>query len=180
VTPSTSAALFRRGVILETLTLVWNVVGVGVVAVAAIRAHSVALAGFGLDSLIEIFASLVVIWQLTGVNKAREQRALRLIGIAFLALAVYILAQLIVTFVSQTHPAPSTLGLLWLGATLLAMLALSYGKTVTGRRLDNPVLTTEARVTLIDAYLAAAVLLVPHLSCWAGRVQTEAPEGGSA
>jgi divalent metal cation (Fe/Co/Zn/Cd) transporter len=159
VTPSTSTALLRRGLTLEALTLAWNVVGVGVVAVAAIRAHSVALAGFGLDSLIEIFASLVVIWQLTGANKDREQRALRLIGYAFFALALYILAQLLVTVLTQTHPAPSTLGIAWLGATLLAKLGLAYSKRITGRRLGNPVLTTEAHVTLIDAYLAAAVLL---------------------
>jgi hypothetical protein len=56
--------LLQRGLLLEYLTLGWNVVGTGVVVAAAVAAHSVALAGFGLDSLIEIFASLVVVWQL--------------------------------------------------------------------------------------------------------------------
>lgn len=76
----------RRGVALAYLTLAWNVLGVGVVGWAAVRAESPALAGFGLDSLIEIFAS-VVVWHLTGPGQTHENRALRLIGAAFLALA---------------------------------------------------------------------------------------------
>jgi hypothetical protein len=85
--------LLRRGLLLEYITLSWNVVGAVVVIIAAFTAHSVALAGFGLDSLIEIGASTVVIWQLRGIHDQREQRALRLIAVAFFALAVYILGQ---------------------------------------------------------------------------------------
>ncbi|BAS16413.1 conserved hypothetical protein [Arthrobacter sp. Hiyo8] len=64
--------LLRRGLRLEYATLGWNVVGLGVLAAAAIQAGSPALAGFGLDSLIEIFASIVVVWQLKGAHKERE------------------------------------------------------------------------------------------------------------
>src|SRR5215469_10926863 len=92
-----SAALLKRGLLLEYTTLGWNVVGVVLVLAAAYAARSVALAGFGLDSLIEIFASVVVIWQLTWVNLQRERIALRLIGSAFIALVLYIVAQLLVT-----------------------------------------------------------------------------------
>jgi hypothetical protein len=67
--------LLSRGLRLEYATLAWNVVGVGILVVAALQARSIALAGFGLDSLIEIFASLVVVWQLTGASEAREERA---------------------------------------------------------------------------------------------------------
>jgi hypothetical protein len=78
--------LLRRGLLLEYTTLGWNVVGTTVVIAAAIRARSVALAGFGLDSLIEIFASVIVVWQLTGAaDRDRERRALRLISFAFFA-----------------------------------------------------------------------------------------------
>ncbi len=63
------AQLIRRGLLLEYLTLGWNVVGVIIVVAAAYMARSVALAGFGLDSLIEIFASIIVVWQLLGVNQ---------------------------------------------------------------------------------------------------------------
>ncbi len=150
--------LVRRGLALEYATLSWNVVGCVIVIAAAIVARSVALAGFGLDSVIEIFASVVVVWQLTGASVARERRALRLIGIAFFLLALYILGQFAYTLITRTRPDTSALGIGWLAATLIAMLLLAYGKRVTGRALGNPVLMTEGHVTLIDALLAAAVL----------------------
>lgn len=150
--------MLRRGLRLEYATLTWNVVGTAIVVRAALGARSVALAGFGLDSLIEIFASVVVVWQLTGQDPERERRALHMIGYAFFALAVYVVGQGVATFVARIHPAPSSLGIVWLGVTFLAMLALSYGKRVTGAQLGNAVLITEARVTLIDAVLAGAVL----------------------
>lgn len=154
----TRTTLLRRGLFLEYITLSWNVVGTIIVVAAAFAARSVALAGFGLDSLIEIFASLVVVWQLTGVDRGRERHALRLIAGAFFALAAYILAQEIFSLLADIRPDTSVGGIVWLAATLLAMLGLSWGKRITGTQLGNPVLTTEARVTLVDAYLAAAVL----------------------
>ncbi|EPY93299.1 hypothetical protein [Streptomyces noursei] len=84
-------ALLRRDFALEYTTLAWNVIGIVVLAIAAIAARSVALAGFGLDSLIEIGASTVVIWELSGTGEARQRRALRLIGVGFAALALYLL-----------------------------------------------------------------------------------------
>ena len=67
-------ALLRRGFALEYTTLGWNVIGIVVLAIAAISARSVALAGFALDSLIEIGASTVVIWELSGTGKQRQRR----------------------------------------------------------------------------------------------------------
>ena len=161
---SAPAALLLRGLRLEYVTLGWNVIGVVVVGVAAVTARSVALAGFGLDSLIEIFASVVVVWELTGAPADREARALRLIGGAFFALAIYILAQATYTVLAGIRPRTSSLGILWLAVTVVAMLALAWGKRATGRQLGNPVLTKESYVTLIDALLAGAVLagLVIH------------------
>ena len=101
----TSRILLRRGMMLEYATLAWNVVGVVVLAVAAIAAGSVALAGFGVDSLIEIVASAVVVWQLKGEEGSdRERRALRIIAVAFVLLAIYIAVQTAVTFTSGTRP----------------------------------------------------------------------------
>jgi divalent metal cation (Fe/Co/Zn/Cd) transporter len=154
-----TAALIKRGLLLEYLTLGWNVVGVVIVVLAALAARSVALAGFGLDSLIEIFASVVVVWQLTGIHQKRERLALRLIGIAFILLVLYILVQLTVVLLTGTHAVTSVGGIVWMAATFLAMLGLALGKRITGRQLQNEVLLTEGRVTLVDAYLAGSVLL---------------------
>jgi divalent metal cation (Fe/Co/Zn/Cd) transporter len=153
------AALLRRGRLLEAATLAWNVVGIVVLAVAALRAGSVALAGFGLDSLIEIGASTVVLWELAGTGEARQRRALRLIGVAFAALAAYLLVQTGIVFVTGYHPRHSALGIAWTALTAVAMFGLAFGKRRTGQALDNPVLTAESRVTVIDGLLACAVLL---------------------
>lgn len=162
------AGLLRRGLNLEYITLGWNVVGMIVVGVAALQAGSVALAGFGLDSLIEIFASVVVVWHLTESKGHNEKLALRLIGAAFLALAAYVVVQTGYLFIAGGRPAPSVLGIVWLGVTVLAMLLLAWGKRATGRRLDNAVLIAESRVTVIDAYLAGAVLIGVALNALLG------------
>jgi divalent metal cation (Fe/Co/Zn/Cd) transporter len=139
-------ALLRRGFALEYVTLAWNVAGIVVLAVAAISARSVALAGFGLDSLIEIGASTVVIWELSGTGEARQRRGLRLIGYAFAALAAYLLVQSTVVLACGYHPRHSVAGIVWTALTAAVMFALAAGKARTGRALDNPVLRTEGRV----------------------------------
>jgi divalent metal cation (Fe/Co/Zn/Cd) transporter len=151
--------LLRRGFLLEYATLAWNVAGIAVLAFAAIAARSVALAGFALDSLIEIGASIVVIWELSGTGEDRQRRGLRLIGYAFAALAAYLLVQSTVVLATGYHPHHSVPGIIWTAVTAAVMFALAAGKARTGRALDNPVLRTEGRVTLIDGILATAVLL---------------------
>jgi divalent metal cation (Fe/Co/Zn/Cd) transporter len=161
-------ALLRRGFALEYATLGWNVVGILVLAYAAASARSVALAGFGLDSLIEIGASTVVIWELSGTGEDRRRRALRLIGVSFALLALYLLVQSTWVLATGFRPRHSALGIGWTASTAVAMFALARGKTRTGAALGNPVLATEGRVTLIDGLLAAAVLLGLVLNTTAG------------
>jgi divalent metal cation (Fe/Co/Zn/Cd) transporter len=151
--------LLRRGLALEYATLIWNVAGIVVLAIAAITARSVALAGFGLDSLIEIGASTVVVWELSGTGEDRQRRGLRLIGYGFAALALYLLAQSTVVLTTAYHPRHSVLGIIWTAVTAAVMFTLAWGKARTGQTLDNPVLRTEGRVTMIDGVLAVAVLL---------------------
>ena len=150
--------LLRRGFRLEYTTLAWNVVGIVVLAISAWAARSVALAGFGLDSLIEIGASTVVIWELSGSGEVRRRRALRLIAIAFLALGLYLLVQSTVVLVAGFRPHHSPAGIVWTAITAAVMFTLAWGKARTGTALANPVLRTEGRVTLIDGILATAVL----------------------
>ena len=169
--PATSASTARfhdRGVRLERITLGWNIVGVVVLAISATRASSVALAGFGLDSLIEIGASTVVLWELSGTGEARQRRALRLIGTAFIALAIYLLAQSSIALIAGHHATQSTLGVVWTATTATVMFALASGKTRAGRALSNPVLTTEGKVTYIDGVLAVAVLVGISLNAAVG------------
>ena len=152
-------ALLRRGFALEYVTLSWNVAGIVVLAFAAVAARSVALAGFGLDSLIEIGASTIVIWELSGTGADRQRAGLRLIGYAFAALAVYLLVQSSVVLATGYRPRHSVPGIAWTAATAVVMFLLAAGKARTGRALGNPVLRTEGRVTMIDGVLAVAVLL---------------------
>ncbi len=85
--------------------------------------------------------------------------ALRLIGSAFLLQAVYVMFQSVNVLFSQAIPQSSIVGIIWQPLTFIVMLSLATGKAYTGKKLDNVILKTEARVTLIDAYLAASVLI---------------------
>ncbi|MET9048306.1 cation transporter [Streptomyces sp. NPDC004362] len=174
---ATRQRLVRRGFALEYATLGWNVIGIVVLAVAAIAARSVALAGFGLDSLIEIGASIVVIWELSGSGEDRQRRGLKLIGVGFALLAVYLLAQSTWGLATGFRPHHSPLGIGWTAVTAAVMFALAAGKARTGTALDNPVLQTEGRVTLIDGLLAAAVLLGLLLNSLAGLWWADAAAG---
>ena len=89
--PDTSA-LLRRGLRLEYVTIGWNLIEAFVAIGFGLAAGSIALVGFGFDSLIEVFAASVVIWELRGVGEHRERRALRLIAISFFVLAAYVLS----------------------------------------------------------------------------------------
>jgi divalent metal cation (Fe/Co/Zn/Cd) transporter len=154
-----NALLLRRGRLLEVATLDWNVVGIVVLGFAAVAARSIALAGFGLDSLIEIGASTVVLWELATVGADRQRRALRLIGAAFVALAAYLAVQSTWVLVAGFRPHHSPAGIVWTAVTAAVMFALAAGKARTGQALGNPVLITEGRVTTIDGLLAVAVLV---------------------
>jgi divalent metal cation (Fe/Co/Zn/Cd) transporter len=147
-----------RGRRLEAITLGWNVLGVAVLADAAVAARSVALAGFGLDSVVEIGASTVVLWELAGVERRRERRALHMIGSAFVAIGVYLAVQSTLVLAINFRPHHSPLGIAWTAATALVMFALAGGKSRVGAALDNRVLRAEGRVTMIDGVLATAVL----------------------
>ena len=169
--------LLRRGFALEYVTLAWNVAGMMVLTFAAVTARLVALAGFGLDSLIEIGASVVVIWELSGTGEDRQRRSLRLIGYSFSALALYLLVQSTLVLAAGYRPRHSVAGIAWTAVTAAVMFALATGKARTGRALDNPVLRTEGRVTTIDGILAVAVLLGLVLNAAFGWWQADPAAG---
>ena len=152
-------SVLRRGVLLERITLGWNAAGLVVLAVAAIEARSVALAGFGLDSLVEIGASVVVLWELADAEGARRRVALRAIGFCFAGLSAYILVQSVLVLALRHHARHSPLGIGWTALTAAVMFALAAGKRRAGEALANAVLVSEGRVTFVDGLLACAVLL---------------------
>jgi divalent metal cation (Fe/Co/Zn/Cd) transporter len=149
----------QKALLLEYFTLLWNVVGCVVVIIAALKSSSVSLFGFGIDSLIEIFASLVVVWQLKAINKSKEAAAMRLIGIAFLLLALYLIVQSILAIVRHSFAHPDLTGIVWLLITAVVMLLLAYGKKRMGTMLNNAIVLKEAKVTVIDGLLAVSVLI---------------------
>jgi divalent metal cation (Fe/Co/Zn/Cd) transporter len=130
-----------------------------------------------LDSGIEIFASAVVVWQLRGVPEERERRALRIIGCAFLILAAYLLVASLRALIDGSDAGTSWAGTTWVALTVVAMTALGFAKRSVGRRLSNPVLVAESKVTLIDAGLAAAVLAGLLLDALFGLVWADAAAG---
>ena len=169
--------LLSRGRRLEAVTLGWNLVGIVVLGLAAVSARSVALAGFGLDSLIEIGASIVVIWELAGIGQDRQRRAMRLIGTGFIALVVYLACQSTIVLAVGFHPRHSLVGIIWTSMTAATMFVLAAGKTRTGAALDNPVLQKEGKVTFVDGVLASFVLVALVLNALVGWWWAD-PAGG--
>jgi divalent metal cation (Fe/Co/Zn/Cd) transporter len=153
------SASLRHGFQLEWATLLWNAIGVCVLVVLVVGSGSVALLGFGLDSLIEIGASIVVLWELSGTGIRRQRRALILIGIAFAALGIYLFVQSTIALIDQHHATVLIGGIAWTAVTAVVMFLLAAGKARVGRQLGNPVLVTEGRVTFVDGVLAASVLV---------------------
>ena len=94
--------------------------------------------------------------------------ALRLIGVAFVGLALYLGVQSTVVLVVRSHPHHSPVGIVWTGVTAAVMFGLAVGKASTGAALNNPVLRAEGRITMIDSILATAVLVGLVLNAVAG------------
>ncbi|HSX40158.1 MAG TPA: cation transporter [Candidatus Saccharimonadales bacterium] len=149
----------KKGLRLEYITVAWNIFECIIVLIAAVTSGSIALLGFGIDSLIEIFAGFVAIWHLRGIHERGERRALKLIGLAFLGVAIYIFGEAIFSLISNAHARPSPLGIVSLFATVIAMSVLSFQKLKVGKAMKNNVLIAEAKVTRVDGMLAAATLI---------------------
>jgi len=151
-------SLVERGRKLAWLTIGWNAIE-GVIAVGAgIADGSLALVGFGLDSFIEVFAGVVVLWQLRGVAEEREARALRLIALTFFVLAGYVVAEGVRDLLTGNEAGESTVGIVLAGVSLVVMPLLAWAKLRTGRELGNPVIMADSTETALCAYLSAILL----------------------
>ena len=150
--------LRRRALALEFVTIAWNLLEGVLAIVAGLLAGSVALVAFGLDSSVEVFASAVVVWELRGVDRRRERRAVRAIGAAYLVVAVYILLDSGNALRIANRPEASPIGMLLLAATVLVMAVLGIAKLRVGRELHSATVTADGRFSLVDGSLAGAVL----------------------
>ena len=162
------AGLRRRGFRLEYASMAWMTAEAAVAVTAGIIASSIALTGFGLDSVIEFFAAAIVIWQLRGEGEERETRAVRLIGVTFFALAAYLTVESIRDLGGHARPGQSVPGLAVAAAALLVMPALAIAKRRTGRALGNRTLIADSAETAFCALTSAATLLGVGLNTWAG------------
>ena len=156
--PADLTRLRRRGFTLEYATMAWMVAEAAVAITAGVLASSIALTGFGLDSVIEFFAAIIVVWQLRGEGEERETPAVRLIAATFFALAAYLTAESIHDLVTRARPGESIPGLAITAAALVVMPALAIAKRRTGQALGNRTLITESAETAFCAYTSAATL----------------------
>jgi divalent metal cation (Fe/Co/Zn/Cd) transporter len=154
--------LVRRGIALEIFTLGWMTIEAGVAVAAGLAAGSVALMAFGIDSVIEFVAALVVLQtfraEQTGRAGRSEDHALHVIGVTFFLLAAYIVADSGYTLIAVSKPDSSVPGAAVTAAALVVMPLLSFLKRRTGTRLGSQMLLADAAESLFCAYLSATVL----------------------
>ena len=164
------ARLRRRGFWLEYAGMAWMTAEAAVAMTAGVVASSIVLTGFGLDSVIEFSAAAVVVWQLRGEERGeeRETRAMRLIGVTFFALALFLAVEGIRDLITQARPGQSAAGLAVAGAALIVMPGLAVAKRRTGRALGNRTLVADSAETAFCALTSAATLLGVGLNTWLG------------
>lgn len=166
--PAAEAARWRaRAIRLVGATAAYNTLEALVALWAGLAAGSIALVGFGLDSVIELFAAGALFWRLrveaAGADhetvERSERRVHRLVGGTFIALALYVTAQAAWSLWAGEAPEESLPGILLAAASLVLMPLIAWGKLRAARRLGSPALAAEAKETLACAWLSLALLL---------------------
>ena len=153
--------LIRRVKLLSWASLAWMTVEGAVAIVAGLVAGSVALIGFGLDSVVEGFASVVIIWRFTGarkVSEAAEARAQKLVAIQFFVLAPYVALESVRVLAGGEHPETSWAGIALAAGSLVVMPYLGVAKQRLADALGSAATKGEGRQNMLCAYLAGALL----------------------
>jgi divalent metal cation (Fe/Co/Zn/Cd) transporter len=154
------ALLQRRIRIIVAVTIGYNLVEAVIAISAGATASSIALIGFGLDSTIEVLSAAAVAWQFTRRDPERwEKPTLRVIAIAFFALAAYVTVTSVLALVGAVDVAHSTLGIVLTAISVVLMPVLSLAERRTGRDLGSATAIADSKQTLICTYLSAAVLI---------------------
>jgi divalent metal cation (Fe/Co/Zn/Cd) transporter len=156
------ARIVRRAKLLAWLGLGWHGIEAAVAITAGAIAGSIALVGFGADSLIEAVAGVVLLWRFAesrASSEAAERRAQRLIGVSFYVLAVYITVEAVRTLAGTQHPHVSYVGIALAAVTLVTMPPLAIAKARVGEQLHSSATKSEGRQNMVCAYLSAALLV---------------------
>ncbi len=160
--PAGRDRLIRRAKALSWLSLAWMTVEGTIAITAALSAGSVALLGFGIDSAIEGFASVIVIWRFTGARRHSdhaELRAQKAVAISFFLLAPYIAQDAIHALIVGDHPSTSWVGIGLAVSSIVVMPLLGRAKQRIGARLGSRATAGEGAQNLLCAYMAAGVLV---------------------
>jgi len=161
---SERAAAIHRGLSLEYFTVGWNLLEAAVALVSGAVAGSIALIGFGLDSLIEVSSGGALLWRLRADHNEEqrervERAALKLVGLSLLLLAAYVAGDSVFSLVRQEAPQRSLPGIALAIASLIAMPLLARAKRRVASALGSSALQADSRQTDICAYLSAVLLL---------------------
>ncbi|MFO6454137.1 MULTISPECIES: cation diffusion facilitator family transporter [unclassified Aeromicrobium] len=153
------ARLGRRAQWLAAASVSYNVVEAVIAISAGLVAGSVALVGFGLDSVVEVSSGLIILWQFRHpLPESRERRALRLMALSFFALAAYVTFESLRALATGHETDSSRVGI-WLAvASLLIMPFLSWAQRRTGRSLGSNAVVADSTQTLLCTYLSAVLL----------------------
>jgi divalent metal cation (Fe/Co/Zn/Cd) transporter len=154
--------LVRRAKVLARLGLGWHAIEAAVAIGAGLAASSVALVGFGADSVVESAAGLIVLWRFGGdrhSSDAAEQRAYRLIGISFWAIAAYVGVEAVRQLIEGSHPEASWIGIALAAVTLATMPPLAIAKSKVAAQLGSAATRAEGRQNMLCAYLSGALLI---------------------
>lgn len=159
---SERAMLVRRARLLAWLGIGWHGVEAAVAIGAGVAASSIALVGFGADSVVESVAGLVLVWRFAAGrvgSDGAERRAQQLIGASFLAIAAYVAVEALRTLIAGDHPEVSWIGIGLAAVTLMTMPPLAKAKARVGQRLGSSATKSEGRQNMLCAYLSAALLI---------------------
>jgi divalent metal cation (Fe/Co/Zn/Cd) transporter len=154
--------LASRVKLLSWLSLVWMTIEGAVAIAAGIVAGSIALVGFGLDSAIEGFASVIIIWRFTGhrvFSHAAEERAQKLVAVQFFLLAPYVAFESVKGLVAGEHPEVSWVGIGLAIGSVIFMPMLGIAKQRLADQLGSAATAGEGRQNMLCAYLAGALLV---------------------
>ena len=154
--PERRAALGRRARLLAAASAGYNAIEAVVAIAAGAAASSVALVGFGLDSIVEMSSALIILWQFHHhLPESRERQALRMIAVSFFALAGYVTFESVRTLIGGHEAERSTVGIALAAASLSIMPMLSWAQRRTGRTLGSTTVVADSKQTLLCSYLSA-------------------------